>query len=90
MAKLIDLIMAIFHVSKLENGSRREKTQQNKEKKYNNKRKHSGQQERHTGQWIRSHFKWEGIVYQGGVAHAHTHTHPLEQVQCKENKFLTS
>lgn len=50
MAKLIDLIMAIFHVSKLENGSRREKTQQNKEKKYNNNRKHSGQQERHTGQ----------------------------------------
>lgn len=51
MAKLIDLIMAIFHVSKLENGSRREKTQQNKEKKkYNNKRKHSGQQECHTGQ----------------------------------------
>lgn len=32
MAKLIDLIMAIFHISKLENGSRREKTQQNKEK----------------------------------------------------------
>lgn len=49
MAKLIDLIMAIFHVSKLENGSRREKTQQNKEKKYN-KQKHSGQQERRTGQ----------------------------------------
>lgn len=73
MAKLIDLIMAIFHVSKLENGSRREKPQQqqNKEKKYN-KRKHSGQQERRTGQWIRSHFKWEGIVYQGGVAHRHT------------------
>lgn len=44
MAKLIDLIMAIFHVSKLENGSRREKKTTKQRKKYNNKRKHSGQQ----------------------------------------------
>lgn len=37
MAKLIDLIMAIFHVSKLENGSRREKKHNNnKTKKKNN------------------------------------------------------